>query len=104
MRKKGSQPQASSPEMSETSEAYIAEMELPGLSAGSFSVELAGQELLISGQLTCTPAAGSDPRGGRPAFRFEYRVVLPGPAEPATVTAWQAHGLLTVVAARAEAR
>jgi HSP20 family molecular chaperone IbpA len=91
-----------SSELTETGDAYIAEIELPGLSGDDVSVELAGQELVITGRFA--GAAGAGRGASRAATRagvFEYRVLLPGPAEPASVTAWLAGGVLTVTAPKA---
>lgn len=85
-------------DLSETEDAYIAEVELPGLRCGGFSVRLAGQELVISGEVTGTAGAATALRGARPAGQFSFRVPLPGPAGPGNVTAWLADGLLTVIA------
>ena len=85
-------------DLSETEDAYIAEVELPGLQTGGFSVRLAGQELVISGEVTGTAGAARAPHGARPAGQFSFKVPLPGPAGPGNVTAWLADGLLTVIA------
>ena len=88
-------------DLSETEDAYIAEVELPGLRCGGFSVRLAGQELVISGEVTGTAGVAMALRGARPAGQFSFRVPLPGPAGPGNVTAWLADGLLTVIAPKA---
>ena len=51
------------------------------------SVELAGQELVISGEFTDPGQHGRALRRGRRSGRFEYRVLLPGQAEADQVTA-----------------
>ena len=69
------------------------------------SVELAGQELVISGEFTDTGKEGRALRRGRRSGRFEYRVLLPGQADPDPdkVTAALAGGVLTVTVPKAEA-
>jgi HSP20 family protein len=90
-------------DLSETDEAYLAEVELPGVAKDDISVELAGQELVISGEFTDTAKEGRALRRGRRSGRFEYRVLLPGQAEADKVTAALADGVLTVTVPKAEA-
>jgi HSP20 family protein len=92
-------------DLSETDEAYLAEVELPGVARDDISVELAGQELVISGEFTDTGKEGRALRRGRRSGRFEYRVLLPGQADPDPdkVTAALADGVLTVTVPKAEA-
>lgn len=66
------------------------------------SVELAGQELVISGEFTDTARRGRALRRGRRTGRLEYRVLLPGQADPDKVTAALADGVLTVTVPKAE--
>jgi len=92
-------------DLSETDEAYLAEVELPGVARDDISVELAGQELVISGEFTDTGKEDRALRRGRRSGRFEYRVLLPGQADPDPdkVTAALADGVLTVTVPKAEA-
>ena len=83
-------------DLSETDQAYLAEVELPGVARDDISVEMAGQELVISGEFRDTAKEGRALRRGRRSGRFEYRVLLPGQAEADKVTAALADGVLTV--------
>ncbi len=90
-------------DLSETDDAYIAEVELPGVRKDDISIELTGQELTITGQY---PGAGGEGRAlirGRRSGQFEYRVTLPGQADPDKITASLADGVLTVTVPKAEA-
>jgi HSP20 family protein len=87
--------------LSETDDAYIAEVELPGVHRDDISVELAGQELVITGEYKDT-GEGRMLRRGRRAGRFEHRVLLPGQADPDKITATLADGVLTVTVPKAE--
>ena len=91
-------------DLSETDEAWLAEVELPGVARDDISVELAGQELVISGEFRDSGSGreGRALRRGRRSGRFEYRVLLPGQAEPDRVTAALADGVLTVTVPKAE--
>ena len=92
-------------DLSETDEAHLAEAGLPGVARDDISVELAGQELVISGEFTDTGKEGRALRRGRRSGQFEYRVLLPGQADPDPdkVTAALADGVLTVTVPKAEA-
>jgi len=85
-------PGAPAASLSETGDAYIAEVELAGIEEDHISVRLAGRDLVITGELT----------GSAPAGRFACRVPLPGQAEAGHVTAWLAGGLLTVTIPKAD--
>lgn len=88
-------------DLTETGGAYVAEVELPGVRKDDISVELAGQELVIGGYRE----SGTDGRALRRARRegrFEFRVMLPGRADPDKITAALADGLLTVTVPKAE--
>jgi HSP20 family protein len=62
-------------DLSETDQAYLAEVELPGVARDDLSVELAGRELVISGEFTDT---ANEAAGGAAAPIRPVRV--PGPA------------------------
>ena len=89
-------------DVSETDDAYVAEVELPGVQKDDVSVELAGQELAIRGELKDTGTEGRALRRDRRAGQFEYRVLLPGQADPDKITASLADGVLTVTVPKAE--
>jgi len=92
-------------DLSETDQAYVAEIELPGVARDDISVELAGQELATSGEFRDSSSGthGRALRSGRRSGRFEYRVLLPGHAEADQVTAALADGVLTVTVPNTEA-
>lgn len=92
-------------DLSETDQAYLAEVELPGVARDDISVELAGQELVISGEFTDSGSGrqGRALRRGRRSGRSGYRVLLPGQAEADQVTAALADGVLTVTVPKTEA-
>lgn len=89
-------------DLTETDDAYVAEVELPGVKKDDISVEPAGQELIIRGQLKDSVKSGRTLRRGRRSGRFEYRVMLPSQAEADQVTAALADGVLTVTVPKAE--
>jgi HSP20 family protein len=92
-------------DLSETDDAYLAEAGLPGVARDDISVELAGQELVISGEFRDSGSGkeGRALRRGRRSGRSGYRVLLPGHAEAGKVTAALAAGVLTVTVPKSEA-
>jgi len=78
-------------DLSDTDEAYLAEVELPGVARDDISAGLAGQELVISGEYGQGGQHGRALRRRR-SGRSGYRVLLPGPADPDKVTAALAGG------------
>ena len=91
-------------DLSETDDAYVAEVELPGVNKEDISIEVTGQDLAITGEYkdTGTGAEGQALVRGRRTGRFEYRVTLPGGADPDKITASLADGVLTVTVPKAE--
>jgi HSP20 family protein len=83
-------------DLTETGDAYIAEVELPGVRKNDISVELAGQELVVGGEYRQSGAEGRPLRRARREGGFEFRVMLPGKADPDKITAALANGVLTI--------
>lgn len=89
-------------DLSETEDAYIAEVELPGVKKDDIGVEVSGQELSITGEYRQAEAEGRALHRARRAGRFEYRVTLPVQVNPDKITAALADGVLTVTVPKAE--
>lgn len=89
-------------DLTETEDAYLAEVELPGVGKDDISIELSGQELAITGEYRQEGKGGRALVRGRRSGRFEYRVLLPGQADPDKITASLADGVLTVTVPKAE--
>jgi HSP20 family protein len=102
MRQPLSQAWAPLADLTQTEDAYVAEVELPGVKKDDISVEVAGQELAITGEYNDTGTEGTALRRGRRTGRFEYRVMLPGQADPDKITASLADGVLRVTVPKAE--
>lgn len=94
---------APSADVTETDEAYLVEVELPGVRRQDVTIELAGGELAISGELTKKERQGLFRHRTRRTGQFSYRVTLPGDVDADRVEASLADGVLTVRVPKTEA-
>lgn len=85
----------------QTDDAYVVEMDLPGVKKEDISVELSGAELVVTGDLK-DGADGQSSRRVRRSGHIEQRVLLPVPAEADKVTASLSDGVLTVTVPKSE--
>jgi HSP20 family protein len=83
-------------DVEETEDAYLVEIELPGVKRDDVTVEFGGGELTVSGQVKERERVGFLRTRTRPAGRFDYRVSLPAEVEEDKVTASLSEGVLTV--------
>ena len=88
-------PWSPSAEVSETENAYVVAVELPGVQKDQISVELQDREVIITGEAT-GQVKGRRHRSSRRSGRFEYRAMLPGDVSPEGVIAPPADAVLTV--------
>ena len=87
-------------DIEETSDAYIFEIELPGLSRDDMKVEAGQNELHISGQIVERERTGIVRHRTRRTGQFSYRVALPTGTDPDRVSATYKDGVLTVTVPR----
>lgn len=83
-------------DVEETDDAYVVEIELPGVKREDVSVEVAGRQLSVSGERKERERLGILRRRTRTVGRFHYEVVLPGDVEEEGVSASMDEGVLTV--------
>lgn len=83
-------------DLEETDEAYIAEIELPGVKLEDLSVEVAGRRLTVTGERKERERVGILRRRTRTVGRFHYEVLLPGDVDEEGVEASLHDGVLTV--------
>ncbi len=83
-------------DVEETDEAYLVEIELPGVKRDDVTVEVAGRRLSVSGERKERERVGILRRRTRTVGRFHYEVVLPGDVEEEGVSASMDEGVLTV--------
>jgi HSP20 family protein len=80
-------------ETEETDDAYVVRAELPGLKRDDVDIELRGNELRITGEVT-EETSGKTLRHRQ--GKFAYRATLPADADADKVDAQLADGILTV--------
>ncbi len=92
-------------DLSETDDAYIVRVELPGVNKDQVDVQLQGGELVITGEIPedSGQEGGRRHRSTRRAGRFEFRAYLPGDVNPEGVTGQLSDGVLTVTVPKSEA-
>lgn len=83
-------------DVEETAEAYLVELELPGLKREDVSVEFGGGELAVTGEVKERERVGFLRSRTRPVGRFDYRVSLPAEVKDDQVTASLSEGVLRV--------
>jgi HSP20 family protein len=80
-------------ETEETDDAYVVRAELPGLERDDVDIELRGNELRITGEVT-EETSGKTLRHRH--GKFAYRATLPADADAEKIDAQLANGILTV--------
>ena len=83
-------------DVEETEDAYLIEMELPGVDKKDINVELSGRRLTVTGQRKEKERVGTVRRRTRMVGRFRYEILLPGSIDEQTVDAQLKDGVLTV--------
>jgi HSP20 family protein len=83
-------------DVEEAPDAYLVEIELPGVRRDDVDVEVSGRRLSVHGQRTEKERTGILRRRERTVGRFAYEVTLPGQIEEAQVEAHLSDGVLTV--------
>jgi HSP20 family protein len=98
----GSAPWSPLAEVSETDDAYLVHVELPGIRKDQVDVQLVDRELVISGDIK-ESENGRRRRSSRRTGRFEYRTYLPADVKADQVSAQLADGVLTVTVPKSQA-
>jgi HSP20 family protein len=83
-------------DVEETDDAYVLEAELPGVKREDVDIEVAGNELAISGEIKEKERKGVLRRRTRRTGRYEYRVSLPDQVEGDKIDADLNDGVLSV--------
>jgi HSP20 family protein len=90
-------------DITEAEDAYIVEIEVPGVRREDINVELNGNELVVTGELKERKREGLLRRRTRQVGEFEYRVTLPGDLQEGDVEASLSSGVLSVRVPKAQA-
>ena len=83
-------------DVEETDDAFIVEVEVPGVKKSDIDISLAGRRLVISGERQEKERVGILRRRTRSVGRFRYEVLLPGDVDEGGVTASLEDGVLTL--------
>jgi HSP20 family protein len=83
-------------DIEETDDAWIVEADLPGVDKNDIEVDVREGELTITGEIKERERKGILRRKTRRVGHFEFRVMLPGGADPEKVEANVEDGVLTV--------
>ncbi|WP_244206749.1 Hsp20/alpha crystallin family protein [Streptomyces swartbergensis] len=84
-------------------DAYLIEVDVPGVKRDDINVEMNDREISITGEYKERERSGVLRRRTRLTGRFEYRAVLPGDINPENVDATLSEGVLTVKVPNTEA-
>ncbi|HZM81803.1 MAG TPA: Hsp20/alpha crystallin family protein [Candidatus Limnocylindrales bacterium] len=91
-------------DIEETDDAYIFEVELPGVRRDDITIEVDGQELHIHGQILEKERKGIMRQSTRRSGGFDYRATLPSGLDPDRAEAHFDNGVLTVRIPRSEGK
>jgi HSP20 family protein len=86
----------------ETDDAYMVEIELPGVRRKDIDVEINERELVVGGEIKQTDREGVLRRSTRRTGGFEFRAVLPGEVKAEDVDARLTDGVLKVTIPKAQ--
>ena len=90
-------------DISETDDAYVIEVDVPGVRKDQVDIQLQDRDLVITGEIPEPGQQGRRHRGSRRTGRFEFRTYLPGDVNADGVNAQLSDGVLTVTIPKAEA-
>ena len=89
-------------DIEETDDAYLIEVELPGIKREDASVEVQGRRIIVTGERKERERNGIFRTKTRVTGRFEYEALLPGEIDPDNVTASYENGVLVLRAPKPE--
>lgn len=90
-------------DVTETDDAYLVEIDVPGVKRKDLTVEVAGTELRVTGEITEKEKVGWLRHRTRHVGEFAYRTLLPADIDADHVSADLADGVLTVRVPKTEA-
>ena len=90
-------------DVSETDDAYVVEVDLPGVNRDQIDMQVQERELVITGEIPEPEQGGRRHRRSRRAGRFEFHTYLPGDVNADGVNAQLSDGVLRVTIPKSEA-
>jgi HSP20 family protein len=90
-------------DLEETDDAYVLELELPGVRKEDVNIEVRDNEVRVTGEIKQKERMGILRRQMRRVGQFQYVVALPGDIDPQQVEASLHDGVLTVRLGKAAA-
>ncbi|MFI7296403.1 Hsp20/alpha crystallin family protein [Streptomyces sp. NPDC050121] len=90
------EPWAPPADVEDTEDAYLVELELPGVNRDQITVEVAEGELDVHGEVRPREHTGVVRRHTRRIGQFDYRTTVPPNADTEHISADLANGVLTV--------
>ena len=99
----GDMPWSPLADLSETDNAYVVKVDLPGVNKDQVDIQLQDRELVISGEIADDQNGDRRHRSTRRTGRFEFRTYLPGEVNADAITAQLSDGVLTVTVPKSEA-
>src|SRR5213078_300284 len=89
-------------DIEETEDGYVVEAEVPGVKREDVNIEVAGNDLSITGEIKEKERKGALRRRTRRTGRFEYRVRLPEQVDASKIEASLDQGVLAVRVPKSE--
>ena len=89
-------------DLEETDDAYIVEVELPGVKREDINVEVIGRRLTVTGERKERERTGILRRSTRTVGRFEHELLLPGEVDEEGVEATLDEGVLSIRVPKSE--
>ena len=83
-------------DVEETGDAYVVEIELPGVKRDDVDIEVAGRRISVHGERKEKERVGILRKRERTVGRFHYEVILPGDIDDTGIKADLDEGVLTV--------
>ncbi|MGI5243989.1 Hsp20/alpha crystallin family protein [Dactylosporangium sp. CA-139066] len=91
-------------DIEETGDAFLIDLDLPGVAPGDVQIELRDNEIRVFGTFGERHREGTLRHQARRSGEFEYVIALPGDVEPDGVEADLDGGVLTILAPKARGR
>lgn len=92
----GEVPTAATADVEETDEAFVVELDLPGVKRQDIDVEVRENQLRVTGEVKGRERTGILRRQGRPVGKFDCVVAVPGEIDPEKIEATLTDGVLAV--------